>query len=155
MTKSLALATAALSILGAAPALAQSTAPSTAVNPPRATPATPATPGSTMTPATPAMPATPSPSSTHDATMPAAGAASASASGANASVTTGMAVTDNTGLTIGQITEVNTDPTGKKTATIKMGAETFALDTASLAVTGKSAQVNATQAEIRTMLGKK
>lgn len=136
MTNSLALATAALLALGAAPALAQSTSPSTAVNP--------------ATPAPAAAPQDPARNTTGEATTP-----SAAASGANASVTAGMAVMDNTGLTIGQVTEVKADAAGKKTATIKMGADTFAVKTDRLAVMGKNAQVNATQAEIKTMLGKK
>lgn len=138
MTKSLALATAALLTLGASSALAQSISPSTAVNPAQPAPAT--------------APQDPARGTTDDATMP---AASATASGANASVTAGMAVMDNTGLTIGQVTEVKADAAGKKTATIKMGADTFAVETDRLAVMGKNAQVNATQAEIKTMLGKK
>ena len=41
---------------------------------------------------------------------------------------------------------------GKQTATIKMGADTFAVDTSSLAVASGAATVNASQDEIKTML---
>ena len=61
---------------------------------------------------------------------------------------------DNTGATIGQISEVKTGADGKKTATIKMGADSFAVDTASLAISGDAATVNASQAEIKKMLKK-
>ena len=63
-----------------------------------------------------------------------------------------MAVKDNTGATIGSVADVKTGADGKKTATIKMGADTFAVDTASLAITGDAATVNASQAEINKML---
>ena len=65
-----------------------------------------------------------------------------------------MSVKDNTGATIGQISEVKTGADGKKTATIKMGADSFAVDTASLAIAGDAATVNASQAEIKKMLKK-
>lgn len=133
MNKTIALAAAAALALSAAPALAQTTAP-TSPEPSTTEPATSAPPASTPAEAT--------------------SATSATAAGANASVTSGMSVKDNTGATIGQVTEVKTDAAGKKTATIKMGADTFAVDTGVLAVTGDAATVNATQAEIKTMLGK-
>jgi hypothetical protein len=65
-----------------------------------------------------------------------------------------MTVKDSSGTEIGKITDVKTGADGKKTATIKMGADTFAVDTTSLAVTGDSATVNASQAEIKKMLKK-
>jgi hypothetical protein len=66
-----------------------------------------------------------------------------------------MAVKDNTGATIGSVADVKTGADGKKTATIKMGADTFAVDTSSLAVASGAATVNASQAEIKDMLKKK
>jgi len=134
MNKRLAFAAVAALALAAAPALAQS--PSSA--PPASDPA-----------------ASPPPSTS---AAPPAGdtsaAPSASASGADVSVTTGMPVKDNTGATIGSVSDVKTDADGKKTATIKMGTDTFAVDTSRLAVAGGSATVNATQAEIKKMLKK-
>jgi hypothetical protein len=65
-----------------------------------------------------------------------------------------MSVKDNTGATIGSVSDVKTGADGKKTATIKMGADTFAVDTASLAVANGAATVNASQAEIKKMLKK-
>jgi hypothetical protein len=65
-----------------------------------------------------------------------------------------MSVKDNTGAMIGSVSEVKTGADGKKTATIKMGADTFAVDTASLAVANGAATVNASQAEIKKMLKK-
>lgn len=80
-------------------------------------------------------------------------AAGADAAGANASVTAGMTVKDKTGASIGQVADVKADG-GKTMATIKMGADTFAVDSANLAVDGGAATINATQAEIKQMLKK-
>jgi hypothetical protein len=82
-----------------------------------------------------------------------AAAPSAAQAGANASVTAGMTVKDKTGASIGQVADVKTDG-GKTMATIKMGAETFAVDAANLGVADGSATINATQAEIQSMLKK-
>lgn len=87
-------------------------------------------------------------------TGPSTGAApSAGQAGADASVTTGMTVKDKTGATIGQVSDVKTEG-GKTMATIKMGAESFAVDAANLGVAGGSAMINASQAEIQQMLKK-
>lgn len=173
MHKRLAYAAAAALTLVAAPALAQlpgasvvgsaagavgatgsaaAQLPSTAL--PKATPAIPATPG--VSPAIPATPATPAgPPPTADQETSASTTASASTSGTNASVTTGMDVKDSTGATIGKITEVKAGAGGKQTATIKMGADTFAVDTSSLAIASGAATVNASQDEIKKMLKKR
>lgn len=82
-----------------------------------------------------------------------ADAPSAASAGANASVTVGMTVKDKTGASIGQVADVKTDA-GKTMATIKMGAETFAVDATNLGVADGSATINATQAEIQSMLKK-
>lgn len=140
MNQSLALAAVAVLALSAAPALAQ----------PGRTAADPASPP--MTSATPpgaTVPSTGGPATSDTSTAP-----SASAAGADVAVKTGMSVKDNTGATIGQISEVKTGADGKTTATIRMGADTFAVDTASLAVSGEAATVNATQADIKKMLKK-
>lgn len=79
-------------------------------------------------------------------------APSATAAGADASVTVGMPVKDKTGATIGSVARVATDAQGMTTATISMGGETFALDVAKLAVEDGSVTVNATAAEIRQMM---
>ena len=151
MTQRLALAAAAVLALSAAPALAQ----------PGRTAADPASPPTTSaTPPASTVPSTGGPASTAPTTSPAdqpadtSTAPSASAAGADVAVRTGMSVKDNTGATIGQISEVKTGADGKTTATIKMGADTFAVDTASLAVSGEAATVNATQADIKKMLKK-
>ncbi|RAK59542.1 hypothetical protein DJ021_06865 [Phenylobacterium hankyongense] len=84
----------------------------------------------------------------------AGGAAGADVSGSNASVTTGMTVKDKTGAPIGQVTEVKADASGQQVATIKMGSDTFAVDTTRLGVQGGSATINATQAELKSMIKK-
>lgn len=107
----------------------------------------------TKTPAAP-------PEATAPATSPAAPPATAgvgSASDASAAASTlavGLSVKDNTGATIGQITQLKPDAGGKQVATIKMGAETFAVDGANLAVQDGAAVVNASQAELQSMIKK-
>lgn len=88
---------------------------------------------------------------------PADAAASAPAAEASAasSLSAGLAVKDKTGATIGQVADVKADASGKTMATIKMGADTFAVDAASLAVDDGAAVINATQAEIKDMMKKK
>jgi hypothetical protein len=70
-------------------------------------------------------------------------------------VTAGLPVKDKTGASIGQVTEVKADASGKQVATIRMGADTFAVDTSALAVDNGAAMINATQAELKSMLPKK
>jgi hypothetical protein len=66
-----------------------------------------------------------------------------------------MTVKDSSGASIGKVTDVKTGADGKQTATIKMGSDTFAVDTSSLAVSNGAATVNASQDEIKQMLKKK
>jgi hypothetical protein len=80
----------------------------------------------------------------------AAGQDAAANVGAGTTLTTGMSVKDNTGALIGEITALKGDQT-----TIRMGADTFTVDSAKLAVQGGAATINATQAEIRKMLPKR
>ena len=85
------------------------------------------------------------------ATPPSTGTSSDTAATASAgSVSTGMSVKDNTGALIGEVSDVKAG-----VATIKMGADTFTVDTTKLAVADGSATINATQADIRGMLKKK
>jgi hypothetical protein len=92
-----------------------------------------------------------------DPATPAATAGTGSAANASATASTlavGLSVKDNTGATIGQITQLKPDAGGKQVATIKMGAETFAVDGANLAVQDGAAVVNASQAELQAMIKK-
>lgn len=86
------------------------------------------------------------------ATSPPPAAGAAAMSGA---VTPGLPVKDKTGANIGQVTDVKADASGKQVATIRMGADTFAVDTSALAVDNGAATINATQAELKAMLPKK
>jgi hypothetical protein len=52
------------------------------------------------------------------------------------------------------ITQLKPDAAGKQVATIKMGQDTFAVDGANLAVKDGAAVVNATQAELQSMIKK-
>lgn len=80
-------------------------------------------------------------------------AATASTPAGSASVTAGLSVKDNTGATIGQVADVKSSG-GKQVATIKMGAESFAVDASSLAVADGAATINASQAELKDMIKK-
>jgi hypothetical protein len=129
---------AALALAG--PGLAQSTAgQSTASQPMPPT----AAPDSTM-PSSKGAPPSSMPSS--GATAPTGADASANA-GATADVAAGMSVKDNTGTTIGSVTDVKND-----LATIKMGSDTFTVETSKLAVQNGAATINATQAELKKMM---
>lgn len=79
----------------------------------------------------------------------------ADTSATTAALAVGLAVKDNTGASIGTITSLKPEAGGKQTATIKMGADTFAVDSASLVVQGDAAVVNASQAELKAMLAKR
>lgn len=86
------------------------------------------------------------------ASSPAGSDASATA----ATLAVGATVKDNTGASIGQVTALKPDAaSGKQVATIKMGTDTFAVETDKLAIADGSATINATQAELKGMLGKK
>ncbi|MGH6965649.1 MAG: hypothetical protein ACREE0_14305 [Phenylobacterium sp.] len=126
MTKTFAFAALAATLSLAAPAFAQ--APEASKAPPTAA----------SEPASPSTSATGSSSDT---------AATASA---GAAVTTGMSVKDNTGAMIGEVSDVKAG-----VATIKMGADTFTVDTSKLGVANGAATINATAADIRGMLKKK
>lgn len=80
--------------------------------------------------------------------------ASTSSTGAAATVTAGQPVKDKNGAMIGSVTEVKTDASGNKVATIKMGADSFAVDASALAVDKGAVVINSTQAEIKSMLPK-
>ena len=73
---------------------------------------------------------------------------------ATAPLAVGATVKDKTGASIGQVTAVKPDPGGKQVATIKMGTDTFAVETDKLAIADGSATINATQAELKAMLAK-
>ncbi|MET0273454.1 MAG: hypothetical protein ABW360_10725 [Phenylobacterium sp.] len=144
--KTVSYAALAAALCVAAPAMAQSPAAgAAAVSPPATTaPAEPATSDPAPSAATPST--TPSTSAT--------GAADAQAAGTNASVTTGMSVKDNGGAIIGEVTGVKADASGKNLATIKMGAESFSVETSKLAVTDGAATINASKDDIAKMLKK-
>ena len=82
----------------------------------------------------PAQPATP-PVNPPAATTQAPSANTGAAANTNAALpalSSGLAVKDNTGATIGQIASLQTDASGKQMATIKMGSDTFNVDAANL-----------------------
>jgi hypothetical protein len=135
-----ALGTAALALSIALPAAAQSMSPMQSA-PPTSAPASP--------PADESSPPS-------DAQAPSTSASPAPGADAGATVpdTAGLPVKDNTGATIGKVMQVRPDAGGKQTAVIAMGADTFAVDTAALAVQNGSAVINASQADIQGMIKK-
>lgn len=150
MPKTLSYAALAAALAIASPVMAQYTSSGAAR---QATPQTAAPPSATS-----AAPSKAAPSSTTDPTSSApatsatapSGTNAAANVGASAAVSSGMSVKDNTGATIGQVTEVKNG-----VATIKMGSDSFAVDTSRLAVQDGAATINASQADIKKMLPKK
>ncbi len=118
-------------------------------------PAMAQTSGSTAPAAAPAATTSPSTGATTAGPMTSQTGAAADTSATAAALAVGLAVKDNTGATIGSITSLKPEASGKQTATIKMGADTFAVDSASLAVQGDAAVINASQAELKAMLAKR
>jgi hypothetical protein len=82
-----------------------------------------------------------------------ASASSPAVNDAGTTLTSGQAVKDNTGATIGKITKVQSDASGKQFATIQMGADVFAVDASALAVDAAgSAVINETQDSLKAKL---
>ncbi|HEY2481744.1 MAG TPA: hypothetical protein VGI30_06045 [Caulobacteraceae bacterium] len=79
-------------------------------------------------------------------------AANTSATGA--ALSAGMTVKDNTGVSIGQISKLDS-VNGTQMATIKMGAQSFQVPAASLAAANGAATINLTQAQIQAQLPSK
>lgn len=119
-----------------------------------ALPAAAQTAGSMTDKAPTSPPASTAPADTAAPPSTASTGAAADASAATAALAVGLTVKDNTGAAIGQITQLKPDASGKQVATIKMGADTFAVDGANLAVRDGAAVVNATQAELQSMIKK-
>jgi hypothetical protein len=149
---------AALLALACAPqALAQASAPAAAqpgaVNPmpPGASRTPPAAPQAAPPAATPAAPTTAAPPSTTSNAQAPTGAAANTATTAPA-VASGMTVKDNTGAAIGQITGITTDASGAQLAKIQMGADVFTVEVGKLGVQNGAATINATQAQLKSML---
>jgi hypothetical protein len=71
-----------------------------------------------------------------------------------APIVVGQTVKDNTGATIGKVSQVKPDASGKQTAVIAMGAQSFAVDTSALVVQNGSAVINASRSELQGMIGK-
>jgi hypothetical protein len=79
---------------------------------------------------------------------------SANTSATAGGFTVGMPVKDNTGATIGSISDIKADASGKQSAVIKMGSDTFAVSTGNLGQANGAATINLTQAQINNMLHK-
>ena len=144
MNRSIFQAAFAAALTLALPAFAQAPSPKTATQPAPPPVAEP----------DPTLPAQSSPSSPAPAAGASVGASANTSASAAVNLSTGMSVKDSTGAIIGEVTDLKTDASGKKVATIKMGADTFAVETGRLGVQDGAATVNATQAELEAMLKK-
>lgn len=78
-------------------------------------------------------------------------AAAASTTAPAPSLSVGQPVKDNTGAVIGQIAELK-PAAGGQTATVKMGEQSFTVDAKSFAVQNGAAVINATKAELQSMI---
>lgn len=67
----------------------------------------------------------------------------------------GRPVKDKNGVVIGQIDNVKPDAGGNTIATIRMGADSFAVNTSAIATDSGTATVNATADQIRAMLAQR
>lgn len=153
MTKILPYAALAAAFALATPVLAQSPSSGAAKQGAAQTPS----PSAASQPPSSAAPSDASPSAAPTTTEPSATAAptgsstnTAANAGAATEVTSGMSVKDSSGALIGEVSAVKDG-----VATIKMGSDTFTVDTNKLGVQGGAATINATQADIKKMLPKK
>ena len=128
---------AGLSVLAASVAAAQTPAPSTA---PPASSSDSAPANATTTP------------SADSGSADAAAAAGANASATAGGFTIGEPVKDNAGVTIGAISALSPAANGGEMAVIKMGSDTFQVQTDRLASDNGAAIINLTQAQISGML---
>lgn len=69
-------------------------------------------------------------------------------------LTVGLAVKDSTGATVGKLTDLKTDASGKQMATIRMGANDVSIGADRLKVKDGAAVADATKAELKTMAKK-
>lgn len=150
---------AAIALCVALPAAAQSLAAAPSKSRPPATSPTATVPASTAVnpPVTtdPAVSPATSPSMAAPGATPSAPPLGAAIdASANAPITSGLPVKDKTGVVIGQITQVKPDAVGKLSATIKMGADSFAVDASALVVQDGAAVINSSQAELQGMIKK-
>jgi hypothetical protein len=79
-------------------------------------------------------------------------AANTTASASGLSV--GLSVKDSSGATIGKLTDLKTDASGKEMATIRMGANDVSVGADRLKVKNGAAVVNATKSELKSMAKK-
>ena len=80
-----------------------------------------------------------------------AAASTSTTAPASSTLSVGQPVKDNTGAVIGQIAELKPGA-GGETATVKMGAKSFTVDSKSFAVQNGAAVINATKAELESMI---
>jgi hypothetical protein len=136
---------------GAVPPTAPTTSQppaTTDTNPPAQAPAPPSQPS---TPPTASEPASPSQQSAPSAQGSGAPASATAQSSAPASYTVGESVKDNTGTAIGSITSL-TGAGANQMAVIKMGDQSFQVQTSRLGSADGAAEINMTKAQIAAML---
>ena len=150
MSKVLLCMTAAATLALSGPAFATASKMAPPKTPPASDPgpAPGTTPSATTTtPDTGAAPAPPAPTGT-------AADTSTTAPAAATVLAVGLPVKDNTGATIGSVSELKADASGAQNVTITMGPDRFAVTADKLAVANGAATINLTQAQITDMLHK-
>ena len=140
---------------GAVPPTAPTTSQppaSTDTSPPAQAPAPPAAPSTPPTASEPASPSQQTAPSAQGSSAPASATApGGAAASAPASYTVGESVKDNTGAAIGSITSL-TGAGANQMAVIKMGDQSFQVQTSRLGSADGAAEINMTKAQIAAML---
>ena len=126
------------------------TAP-TASQPPAQAPAPPAEPSTPPTASEPASPSQQTAPSAQGSSAPASATAPGTQAAPPASYTVGENVKDNTGASIGSITSL-TGSGASQMAVIKMGDQSFQVQTSRLGSADGAAEINMTKAQIAAML---
>jgi hypothetical protein len=67
---------------------------------------------------------------------------------------TGLSVKDSTGASVGTLTSLKTDASGKRWATIRIGADDVSVEADKLTAKDGAATVNMTQAQLKSMAKK-
>jgi hypothetical protein len=124
--------------------------PTTDTSPPAQAPAPPSTPSTPPTASEPASPSQQTAPSAQGSSAPASATAPGAAS-APATYTVGESVKDNTGAAIGSITSL-TGSGANQMAVIKMGDQSFQVQTSRLGSADGAAEINMTKAQITGML---
>ena len=125
--------------------------PTTGAAPPAQAPAPPSAPSTPPTASEPGSPSQQTAPSAQGSSAPASATAAGAQAAPPASYTVGENVKDNTGASIGTITSL-TGAGASQMAVIKMGDQSFQVQTSRLGSDNGAAEINMTKAQIAAML---